>query len=174
MLKKEHDRLTTQIEGISAALAAFGAVHKNGTGTRPKISAAGKAWVAAAQKARGAKPKAKNGRPNVVAMTEKRTNVGSRPKEDCSGPKAEMGEGKPPSNIHSIREENPDTRFTCRFKNLPASPPSTCWFSHSLHRDFLESFRCLHLQVGAPMTTKKIGQEPLRENRPSPAAGPAR
>jgi hypothetical protein len=72
MLKNEHARLTKQVDGISAALAAFGATYANGTRTRPKISAAGKARIAAAQRARWAKVKAKNGK-NVVTLPKKRT-----------------------------------------------------------------------------------------------------
>jgi hypothetical protein len=72
MLKKERDQLNKQIEGISAALAAFGAVYTNGMGARRKISAAGKARIAAAQRARWAKLRAKNGNANVVAMPKRR------------------------------------------------------------------------------------------------------
>lgn len=61
-LKLEHTRLTKQIEGISAALAAFGETYKNGRGARTtagarRISAAGRARIAAAQRARWAKSK---------------------------------------------------------------------------------------------------------------------
>jgi hypothetical protein len=73
MLKEERDRLTKQVAGISAALAAFGAAYTNGTGTRRKISAEGKARIAAAQRARWAKVKAKNGKKNLVTMPKKRT-----------------------------------------------------------------------------------------------------
>jgi hypothetical protein len=59
LLKKEHARLTKQINGVSAALAAFGATYTNGTGAR-KISAAGRARIAAAQRARWAKVKGKS------------------------------------------------------------------------------------------------------------------
>ena len=54
LLQKEHDRLTTQVKGIAAALEAFGAAYGKGNGTR-KISAAGRAKIAAAQRARWAK-----------------------------------------------------------------------------------------------------------------------
>jgi hypothetical protein len=63
-LKLEHARLTKQIEGVSAALAAFGesytgrrGAQKTGAGGRT-ISAAGRARIAAAQRARWAKAKA--------------------------------------------------------------------------------------------------------------------
>jgi hypothetical protein len=71
MLKKEHDRLTKQIEGIAAALTAFRAVYSNGAGRRQKISAAGKARIAAAQRARWAKLKGK-GRKIKATVTPKR------------------------------------------------------------------------------------------------------
>jgi hypothetical protein len=64
-LKQERDRLTKQVEGISAALAAFGAAYTNGAGTRGKMSAAGRARIAAAQRARWAKHKAANGKPSA-------------------------------------------------------------------------------------------------------------
>jgi hypothetical protein len=62
-LRKEHDRLTRQIEGISAALVAFGAVygkHKQPvTRKKRKLSAAARKRIAAAQKKRWALWKAK-------------------------------------------------------------------------------------------------------------------
>jgi hypothetical protein len=73
LLKKEHDRLTMQIRGVSAALAAFGAAYGKGNGGRRKMSAAGRERIAEAQRQRWAKLKAKNGKPNVVAMPKKRT-----------------------------------------------------------------------------------------------------
>ncbi len=59
-LKLEHARLTKQIEGVSAALAAFGESYTSGRGAQRggrKISAAGRARIAAAQRARWAKAK---------------------------------------------------------------------------------------------------------------------
>jgi len=72
-LKKEHDRLTKEIRGIAAALAAFGASYGKGTGTRRKMSVAGRARIAAAQRARWAK--VKNGRAAAKAASapKKRT-----------------------------------------------------------------------------------------------------
>ena len=68
LLKKEQDRLTRELRGISAALAAFGAAYRDGHQTRaqkalPKrrkrtLSAAGRKRIAAAQRARWAKVKA--------------------------------------------------------------------------------------------------------------------
>lgn len=73
LLKNEHDRLSKELRGIGAALAAFGKTYRNGTATR-KISAAGRARIAAAQKARWAKIKGKTGEPaKVVPILTKRT-----------------------------------------------------------------------------------------------------
>jgi hypothetical protein len=73
-LKKEHDRLTREIKGVAAALAAFGAAYGKRTGTRSEMSAAGRAKISAAQKARWAKVRAKGGpKQNVVSMSKKRT-----------------------------------------------------------------------------------------------------
>ena len=52
LLKKEQNRLTTELRGIGAALAAFGKAY--GKGTR-KLSASARSRIAAAQKARWAK-----------------------------------------------------------------------------------------------------------------------
>jgi hypothetical protein len=68
-LKKERERLTNQIEGISAALSAFSAAYGKQNGVRGKMSAAGRARIAEAQRRRWAKLKAKN----VVATPKKRT-----------------------------------------------------------------------------------------------------
>jgi hypothetical protein len=54
LLRKEQDRLTKELRGIGAALAAFGNVYGKGTGTR-KMSASARARIAAAQRARWAR-----------------------------------------------------------------------------------------------------------------------
>jgi hypothetical protein len=54
LLKKEQDRLTKELRGIGAALAAFGNTYGKGTGTR-RLSASARARIAAAQRARWAK-----------------------------------------------------------------------------------------------------------------------
>lgn len=79
LLRKEHDRLTTELSGISAALHAFGAAYGRRTGSR-SISAAGRARIAAAQKARWAKVRNNGSQAkNVVATPKKRTmSVGAR------------------------------------------------------------------------------------------------
>jgi hypothetical protein len=53
LLRREQDRLTKELRGISAALAAFGKAYVKGTGSR-KLSASARERIAAAQKARWA------------------------------------------------------------------------------------------------------------------------
>jgi|SRR5580704_7460568 hypothetical protein len=73
-LKKERDRLTRQIQGISAALSAFGAAYGKRTARRRKLSAAGRASIAAAQRLRWAKLKRNTGQTNHVSgIPKKRT-----------------------------------------------------------------------------------------------------
>jgi hypothetical protein len=72
LLKKEQDRLTKELRGVGAALAAFGSYGK-GTGTR-KLSASARARIAAAQRARWAKAREKLGtQVKVVPIRGKRT-----------------------------------------------------------------------------------------------------
>lgn len=54
LLKKERTRLTNELRGIAAALAAFGKAYGKGTSTRT-LSASARARIAAAQRARWAK-----------------------------------------------------------------------------------------------------------------------
>jgi len=63
-LKREQARLRNELHGISAALAAFGSTYIRGANPARKrtISAAGRARIAAAQRARWAKVKAKRKR----------------------------------------------------------------------------------------------------------------
>jgi hypothetical protein len=68
LLKAEHDRLTKQMRGISAALSAFGAAYGERAKVRRKISVAGRARIAEAQRQRWAKVKG-----NSVAAPKKRT-----------------------------------------------------------------------------------------------------
>jgi uncharacterized coiled-coil protein SlyX len=52
-LKKERDRVQHQLSGLNAALAAFSGVYRSSAGIRPrpKLSAKGRARIAAAQRA---------------------------------------------------------------------------------------------------------------------------
>jgi len=72
-LKKEHDRLTKEVKAVAAALLAFGAAYGKQNGTRRGISAAGRARIGAAQRARWAKVNAKNQKGKAVTMPKKRT-----------------------------------------------------------------------------------------------------
>ncbi len=69
LLKKEQERLTKELRGIGAALAAFGKAYGKGTGTR-KVSATARARMAVAQKARWAKVREAA---KVVPLRGKRT-----------------------------------------------------------------------------------------------------
>ena len=64
-LKKERDRVQQQLSGLNAALEAFAGVYRgqNGTNPRRKMSAKGRARIAAAQRARWAKVKREQKRP---------------------------------------------------------------------------------------------------------------
>ena len=72
LLKKEHGRLTKELQGISAALAAFGKTYGKHTGTR-RLSVAARARIAAAQRARWAKVRASKSTGRNGAATPKRT-----------------------------------------------------------------------------------------------------
>jgi hypothetical protein len=73
-LRKERDQAATRVEQLDAALAALTGVSGKRTGTRRKISAAGRARIAAAQRARWARVRTKSGqKQNVVSMPKKKT-----------------------------------------------------------------------------------------------------
>jgi len=71
-LKKERDRVQQQLSGLNAALEAFAGVYRGNNGTRPrrKMSAEGRARIAAAQRARWARVK---GNSVTAAKPVKRT-----------------------------------------------------------------------------------------------------
>jgi hypothetical protein len=74
LLKKEQDRLTKELRGIGAALAAFGKAYGKQAGSRGRLSAAARARIAAAQRARWAKVREKEGtQAKVVPILRKRT-----------------------------------------------------------------------------------------------------
>jgi hypothetical protein len=58
-LKKERDRVQQQLSGLNAALEAFAGVYRGQNGSKPrrKLSAKGRASIAAAQRARWARVK---------------------------------------------------------------------------------------------------------------------
>jgi hypothetical protein len=72
-LKKERDHVQQQLTRLNSALAAFAGVYRGRTGTKPrrKLSAQGRARIAAAQKARWVRVK---GQQKVVSIAKpKRT-----------------------------------------------------------------------------------------------------
>ena len=91
-LKREHDRLTKEINAIAAALSAFGTAYGKGSAPRRSISAAGKARIAAAQRARWAK--ARGGKATVVAMPKKRTMSASARKRIAAAQRARWAKVK--------------------------------------------------------------------------------
>jgi hypothetical protein len=74
-LRKERDQAARTVEQLDAALAALdGDSYGRRTGARRKISAAGKARIAAAQRARWARARTKSGqKQNVVSMPKRKT-----------------------------------------------------------------------------------------------------
>jgi len=81
LLKQEQDRLTKELQGIGAALAAFGKAYRKGTGTR-RLSASARARIAAAQRARWAKVRESAGaQQKIFRIRGKRTlSVAARKK----------------------------------------------------------------------------------------------
>ena len=98
MLRKEHDRLTKEMKAISAALSAFGAAYGKGTAPRGEMSAAGRVRIAAAQRARWAKVKAKSENANVVTMPKKRTMSASARRRIAAAQRARWAKVKSAKN----------------------------------------------------------------------------
>jgi hypothetical protein len=94
MLKREHDRLSKEIRAIGAALSAFGTAYGNGTARRGTMSAAGRARIAAAQRARWAKVKARVENEKVVTMRKKRTMSASARKRIAAAQRARWAKVK--------------------------------------------------------------------------------
>ena len=94
MLKKEHDRLSREIKAIGAALSAFGATYGKAPVPRGKISVAGRARIAAAQRARWARVKAKDEKGNVVTMPRKRTMSAAARKKIAAAQRARWAKVK--------------------------------------------------------------------------------
>jgi hypothetical protein len=74
-LKKEQDRLTNQLKGVTAALLAFG-----GSTGRRKLSAAGRARIAAAQRARWATVRGTGKRKESSGLRKRTPSGASRKK----------------------------------------------------------------------------------------------
>jgi hypothetical protein len=94
ILQKERDRLTKEISAISAALSAFGTAYRKGPRVGRKISAAGKARIADAQRARWAKLKAKGGKSIIVAAPKKRTMSAAARKKIAAAQRARWAKAK--------------------------------------------------------------------------------
>jgi hypothetical protein len=74
LLKAEQVRLNRQLQGISAALSAFGAAYGKPKARRSKMSAAARARIAAAQRLRWSKLKGRNRHTKAVSgVPKKRT-----------------------------------------------------------------------------------------------------
>ena len=73
-LRKERDQAARTVEQLDAALAALTGVSGNRTRTRSRLSMAGRARIAAVQRARWAKARENGGqKQNVVSMPKKKT-----------------------------------------------------------------------------------------------------
>ena len=95
LLKKEQDRLTKELRGIGAALAAFGKAYGKQTGSRGRLSAAARARIAAAQRARWAKVRENaGGAKKVVPIRGKRTLSAAARKRIAAAQKARWAKVK--------------------------------------------------------------------------------
>ena len=94
LLNKEQDRLSKELHGIGAALAAFGESYGKQTGTRPRLSAAARARIAAAQTARWAKVKASKSQSRNGTAAAEANDVRSGPQANRCCSAREMGQGK--------------------------------------------------------------------------------
>ena len=96
LLRKERDQAARTVEQLDAALAALngGSYGKRGK-TRRTISAAGRARIAAAQRARWAKVRGNAGqKQNVVSMPEKRTMSATARKKIAAAQRARWAKVK--------------------------------------------------------------------------------
>jgi len=89
-LSKERDRLHQQLSGLNAALEAFAEVYRGNNGTKPrrKMSAKGRASIAAAQRARWAKAK------GIAAVPKKRTMSASARRKIAAAQRARWAKVK--------------------------------------------------------------------------------
>jgi hypothetical protein len=75
LLKTEHKRLNRQLQGVSAALSAFGAAYGKPKARRSKMSAAARERIAAAQRLRWSKLKGRSGQTKTVSSVPKRRTI---------------------------------------------------------------------------------------------------
>lgn len=92
-LQKEHDRLTRELKGISAALSAFGEAYGRNRASRT-LSPAGRARIAAAQRARWAKVKGSATKTNVVTMPKRRKLSAAARKKIAAAQRARWAKAK--------------------------------------------------------------------------------
>jgi hypothetical protein len=94
LLKKEQDRLTKELRGIGAALAAFGNTYGKRIGTR-RLSESARARIAAAQRVRWAKVRENKGaQAKVVPIRGKRTLSAAARKRMAAAQKARWAKVK--------------------------------------------------------------------------------
>jgi hypothetical protein len=94
LLKKEQDRLTRELRGIGAALAAFGKTYSRGTATRI-LSKSARARIAAAQRARWAKVRANAGKTDkIVPIRGRRTLSAAAQRKIAAAQRARWARGK--------------------------------------------------------------------------------
>jgi hypothetical protein len=88
-LRKERDQAANVVESLNAALAALNGGSYERTATRRTISAAGRARIAAAQRARWAKARGDGAqKQNVVTMPKKKTMSAAARKKVAAAQKA--------------------------------------------------------------------------------------
>ena len=95
-LRKERDQAAKTVEQLDAALAALdGGSYGRRTGTRRKISAAGRARIAAAQRARWAEVRGiGKQKKNVVTMPKKKTMSAAARKKIAAAQRARWAKVK--------------------------------------------------------------------------------
>ena len=79
-LRDEQARLTRQLHAIGAALTAFGSTYANNKPRKNRLSAAARARIAAAQRARWAKVRANSQQKKVLTMPKKTMSATARRK----------------------------------------------------------------------------------------------
>jgi len=79
-LKEEQVRLTRQVRAIGAALTAFGDTYTNNGQSKKPMSAAARARIAAAQRARWAKIRVKGDKKKIVTIPKKTMSAAARRK----------------------------------------------------------------------------------------------
>ncbi len=94
ILQKEKDRLTKELHGVAAALAAFGKTYAKGT-TRRRLSAVARERIAAAQRKRWAKRRTSAATPSTIGQTRwKRTLSAAARKKIAAAQRAKWAKVK--------------------------------------------------------------------------------